>query len=85
MVSQWWLTSAGTETVFLVFIKVLCRGTPAVPIVTSLCGASIVCLAQKHEGENALGTIAVPIDCVQDCGENNHNTEGKRLNLIHKL
>ena len=66
---HWWLTSAGTETELLVLVKVICRGTPAVPIGAALCGAPIVCLAQEHEGENTLRSIAVPADCVKDYGK----------------
>lgn len=61
------LTMTGTEAKFLVCVKVVCGGTPAVTIAAALCGAAVIFLPQKYEGEDALISASVSSKCVQYC------------------
>lgn len=60
-------TSAGTEAIFLVLVKALCSGTPAVSVWTSLWGAAVVFLAQKCEREDTFLSIGISSKCVEHC------------------
>lgn len=65
------LTTTGTESIFLIIVKVVCGGTPAVAITAALCGTAVIFLPLKDEGEDALSSIGVSSKCVQNCeGEN---------------
>lgn len=60
-------TSTGTETVFLVSVKVVGGGAPAVAITASLGGTAVVFLLQKREGEDTFVAVCVSSKGVQHC------------------
>lgn len=73
MGSLWFLslTSAGTESKFLVGVKVARGGTPAVTVTAALCGAAVVLFLQEDEGEDARGSVGVSTKCVENCQDEN--------------
>lgn len=71
--SLWFLslTSTGTESKFLVGVKVACGGTPAVTVTAALCGAAVIFFPQEDEGEDALGSVGISSKCVENCQDEN--------------
>lgn len=65
------LTTAGAESIFLVLVKVVCGGTPAVAIAAALCGTAVIFLSQKDKGEDTLSSVGVSSKCVQHCQDEN--------------
>lgn len=65
------LTSAWTESIFLVIVKVVCGGTPAVAIVSALRGTLVILIPQKDEGEDTFISIGISSKCVQNCQDEN--------------
>lgn len=65
------LTSTGTESIFLVIVKAVCGGTPAVAITAALCGTAVIFLPQKDEGEDTFISVCVSSKCVQNCQDEN--------------
>lgn len=65
------LTTIGTESIFLVSVKVACGGTPAVAVTAALCGTAVILLPQKDKGEDTLSSIGVSSKCEENCQEEN--------------
>ena len=61
------LTSAWTEAIFLVLVKVVSGGTPAIAVVASFHSAAVVGLPQEDEGEHALCSVGIPSKRVKNC------------------
>ncbi len=72
------LTSVRTESILLISVKVSCSGTPAIPIISSICGARVIFFPQKHEGENTWCFVAVPVKRE----ENWEKTEKRMLAML---
>lgn len=58
------LTTTGTESIFLILVKVACGGTPAVTITAALCGTAVILLPQKGERENTWSSTSISIKSV---------------------
>ena len=63
-------TSLRAEAKGFVTVIVLCSGTPAIPIISALSGASIIFLSLKGEGEFTWRTIAVSAQSKEYCKTN---------------
>lgn len=61
------LTTTGAESIFLVLVKVVCGGTPAVAVAAALCGTAVIFFPQKDEGEDTLSSVCVSSKCVENC------------------
>lgn len=77
------LTTIGTESIFLIDVKVVCGGTPAVTITAALCGTAVILVSQKDKGKNTLFPICVSSKGEQDCHKKNSLYEFLRLRNLH--